>query len=195
MLRKNNRNTKGRIVSAAWKLFYDKGYDATTVEDIVWESGTSKGSFYHYFESKDALLSSLSYLFDNKYMELEESLVEKSSVIESLLFLNEELFGMIEDSVDITLLSRLFSTQLTIKGEQSLLDRDRFYYKLIKKLVLHGQEIGEITTAMTAKEIVKYYAICERALMYDWCLCKGDYSLREYGKRTMPMFLEKLKNC
>ena len=46
---------------------------------------------------------------------------------------------------------------------------------------------------MTAKEIVKYYAICERALMYDWCLCKGDYSLREYGKRTMPMFLEKLK--
>lgn len=195
MLRKNNRNTKGRIVSAAWKLFYDKGYDATTVEDIVWESGTSKGSFYHYFESKDALLSSLSYLFDNKYMELEESLVEKSSVIESLLFLNEELFGMIEDSVDITLLSRLFSTQLTIKGEQSLLDRDRFYYKLIKKVVLHGQEIGEITSAMTAKEIVKYYAICERALMYDWCLCKGDYSLRQYGKRTMPMFLEKLKNC
>lgn len=193
MLRKNNRNTKGRIVSAAWKLFYDKGYDATTVEDIVWESGTSKGSFYHYFESKDALLSSLSYLFDNKYMELETELQSKGSVVESLLFLNEELFGMIEDSVDISLLSRLFSTQLTIKGEQSLLDRDRFYYKLIKKLVQNGQESGEITTSMTAKEIVKYYAICERALMYDWCLCKGDYSLREYGKRTMPMFLEKLK--
>lgn len=193
MLRKNNRNTKGRIVSAAWKLFYDKGYDATTVEDIVWESGTSKGSFYHYFESKDALLSSLSYLFDNKYMDLETELQSKGSVVESLLFLNEELFGMIEDSVDISLLSRLFSTQLTIKGEQSLLDRDRFYYKLIKKLVQNGQESGEITTSMTAKEIVKYYAICERALMYDWCLCKGDYSLREYGKRTMPMFLEKLK--
>lgn len=193
MLRKNNRNTKGRIVSAAWKLFYDKGYDATTVEDIVWESGTSKGSFYHYFESKDALLSSLSYLFDNKYMELEPRLADKKTVVEALLFLNEELFGMIEDSVDISLLSRLFSTQLTIKGEQSLLDRDRFYYKLIKKLVQSGQDSGQITTSMTAKEIVKYYAICERALMYDWCLCKGDYSLREYGKRTMPMFLEKLK--
>ena len=144
MLRKNNRNTKGRIVSAAWKLFYDKGYEATTVEDIVWESGTSKGSFYHYFESKDALLSSLSYLFDNKYMELEPELSNKYSVVESLLFLNEELFGMIEDSVDISLLSRLFSTQLTIKGEQSLLDRDRFYYKLIKKQVLRGQESGRL---------------------------------------------------
>ena len=49
MARKNSRNTKGRIVSAAWKLFYDQGYEQTTVEDIIAESGTSKGSFYHYF--------------------------------------------------------------------------------------------------------------------------------------------------
>ena len=31
MSKKNQRNTKGKIVSAAWKLFYEQGYDATTV--------------------------------------------------------------------------------------------------------------------------------------------------------------------
>ena len=35
-----------------------------TIEEIIEESGTSRGSFYHYFEGKDALLSSLSFLFD-----------------------------------------------------------------------------------------------------------------------------------
>ena len=45
MPRKSGRNTKGRIVSAAWKLFYEQGYDNTTVEDIIFESETSKGSF------------------------------------------------------------------------------------------------------------------------------------------------------
>ena len=50
MARKNSRNTKGRIVSAAWKLFYDQGYENTSVEEIIAESGTSKGSFYLYFE-------------------------------------------------------------------------------------------------------------------------------------------------
>ena len=60
MPRKGGRNTKGRIVSAAWKLFYEQGYDDTTVEDIILESATSRGSFYHYFEGKDALLGSLS---------------------------------------------------------------------------------------------------------------------------------------
>ena len=65
MAKKNTRNTKSRIVAAAWKLFYEHGYDDTTVEEIVEESGTSKGSFYHYFSGKDALLSSLSDLTIN----------------------------------------------------------------------------------------------------------------------------------
>ena len=52
--------TKGRIVSAAWKLFYQYGYNNTTIDDIVEESNTSKGSFYHYFSSKDDLMGSLS---------------------------------------------------------------------------------------------------------------------------------------
>ena len=63
MCAKKAKTTKKKIVSAAWKLFYEQGYDNTTVDDIVEESGTSKGSFYHYFEGKDALLSSLSFLF------------------------------------------------------------------------------------------------------------------------------------
>lgn len=193
MSRKNTRNTKGRIVSAAWKLFYDHGYEATTIEDIVWESGTSKGSFYHYFESKDALLGSLSYLFDEKYEELSADISEDTNSIDALLYLNAELFGMIENQIDLDLLSRLFSTQLTTKGEQSLLDHNRVYYKLIRKLVMRGQEKGEIVPNMTVNEIVRFYALCERSLMYDWCLCKGDYSLKEYGEKIMPMFLSKLR--
>lgn len=195
MGRKNTRNTKGRIVSAAWKLFYDHGYEATTIEDIVWESGTSKGSFYHYFESKDALLGSLSYLFDEKYEQLSHEIPDDQNSIESLLYLNAELFAMIENQIDLDLLSRLFATQVTAKGEQSLLDHNRMYYKLIRKIVTKGQERGEIVKTMTVNEIVKFYALCEHSLMYDWCLCKGGYSLKEYSKKAMPMFLAKLSDC
>ena len=54
MAKKNARNTRGKIVEAAWQLFYEQGYEDTTVEEIIAESGTSRGSFYHYFEGKDA---------------------------------------------------------------------------------------------------------------------------------------------
>lgn len=193
MSKKNERNTKGKIINAAWDLFYEQGYEYTTVEEIIEKSGTSKGSFYHYFEGKDALLGSLSYIFDEEYSRLQESLPEDMSSFEKLLYLNSELFSVIEDRIDIDLLTRLYSTQLITKGEKHLLDNKRLYYKLLKKIVSDGQKNKEITDKMTAGEIVKLYAMSERALIYDWCICNGEYSLSSYAKKVMPMFLSEIR--
>ena len=107
MSKKKPRNTKSKIIAAAWKLFYEQGYEETTLEEIILESGTSKGSFYHYFDGKDALLESLSFLFDEKYEELEPQLTRFETYFEQLIFLNQELFTMIENTIAIDLLSRL----------------------------------------------------------------------------------------
>ena len=189
MSKKKERNTKGKIIVAAWKLFYEQGYDNTTVEEIIEESGTSKGSFYHYFEGKDALLSSLSYLFDEKYEELMTDINPEMNAIDKLIFLNTELFGMIENGISLELLARLFSTQLITKGEKHLLDRNRTYYKVIREIILDGQQKGEVTIEYSVNEIVKAYAMFERALMYDWCICNGEYSLKRYSVQMMPMLL------
>ena len=116
MAKRNSRNTRGRIISAAWKLFYEQGYDGTTVEDIVFESGTSKGSFYHYFDGKDALMGTLAYVLDEKYEELKPTLDPEREAIETLVYINHELYAMIESSVSIDLLTRLLSTQLLARG-------------------------------------------------------------------------------
>ena len=190
MPKKSGRNTKARIVSAAWKLFYEQGYENTTVEDIIFESETSKGSFYHYFEGKDALLGSLSVLFDEKYEKLRGELKPEMGAIEKLIFLNHELFTMIDNSVSLELLARLFSSQLVTRGEKHLLDRNRTYFKLLQQIVREGLEQGELRGDMSANEIVKAYAMFERALMYDWCLSGGEYALARYAAQMMPMFLE-----
>ena len=188
MAKKNTRDTKGRIIQAAWDLFYRQGYDDTTVEEIIAASGTSRGSFYHYFEGKDALLSSLSYLFDRKYEELFPNLDPDTDRFEQLMYLNRELFAMIENSVSLDLLARLYSSQLITRGDKHLMDHNRTYYKLLRRIVLEGQERGELRGDVTVSEMVRVYALCERALIYDWCLSEGDYSLLQYGKTMMPMF-------
>lgn len=189
MAKKNTRNTKSRIVSAAWKLFYEQGYDDTTVEEIVEESGTSKGSFYHYFSGKDALLSSLSDLFDDKYQELIPTLEEGMDSFEKLMYLNQELFLMIDNSVSLDLVARMYSSQLVTAGEKHLMDHNRVYYKLLRQIVSEGQKKGELRADAAVNEIVKAYALCERALIYDWCISNGDYSLSQYAKTMMPIFL------
>ena len=193
MAKKNLKKTKSKIVSAAWKLFYEQGYEDTTIEEIIEESGTSKGSFYHYFEGKDALLGTLAYVFDEKYEELMQTMPPEMGAMEKLSYLNHELFAMIESSVSIDLLTRLLSTQLLAKGEKHLLDRDRTYFRLLRKIISEGQSAGQLTTARTGNEILKAYALWERALMYDWCLCSGEYSLTAYADKMMPMFLQELR--
>lgn len=190
MARKNNRNTKGKIISAAWKLFYEQGYDDTTVDEIVEESATSKGSFYHYFSGKDSLLSSLSFIFDEKYEELKDQLDEDSTAIEKLLFLNHELFLMIENSISVDLLARLFSSQLITRGQRHLLDQDRTYYKLLRKIIHEGQQKGQLRDDLPINEMIKTYAMLERGLMYDWCLCNGDYSLSQYSENVLSTMLK-----
>lgn len=190
MGRKSTRNTKGAIISAAWKLFYEQGYDNTTVEDIVFESETSKGSFYHYFDGKDALLGTLAYVFDEKYEQLMQTMPADMDAVDALIYLNRELFTMIEDSISIDLLARLLSTQLLARGEKHLLDRSRYYFRLLRQIISNGQKNDQLRGDMSGNEILKAYAMWERALLYDWCLCGGEYSLSAYTGRMTPGFLD-----
>ena len=188
-MKRSQNNTKGKIVSAAWKLFYEQGYDRTTVDDIVEASGTSKGSFYHYFESKESLPASLSYLFDEKYEELTETMDPSLGVIEKLVFINQELFLMIENTVSIDILSRLFASQLVSGSERSLLDPTRTYYKLLRQIVIEGQQQGLFREEFTTLDVTRAYAVFERGLMYDWCISGGNYSLAQYSAQLLPQFL------
>lgn len=187
---RKRQSTKSRIVKAAWNLFYKKGYNQTTVEDIITASKTSKGTFYHYFKGKEALLNSLSYLFDQKYEELSATMDPSLSACDKLMFLNHELFYMIETSVDIHLLAYLYSSQLVTKDKKSLSDQKRFYFKWLTEILEEGLQSGEFKNTSSAEELMGIYAMYERALLYDWSLFKGKYSLTEYSDRLLPHVLK-----
>ena len=186
----SKQNVKRRIVDAAWELFYEKGYDDTTVDDIIRLSDTSKGSFYYYFSGKDALLDTLSTILDEYYANLEEELDENMNSFDKLMFLNYKSHLFMETKIDVTLLASLYSTQLIAKGERNLLDHNRTYYRLISRIVEEGHVRNQISREKSIQEITKYYSLCERALVSDWCLNRGSYSLAEYSKEYMPILME-----
>ena len=189
----NKKSVKGRIVTAAWQLFYEKGYNGTTVDDIIELSGTSKGSFYYYFNTKDELLNTLSIILDDNYEVLKTKMDPDMNCYEKLLYLNYEAHSMMEEKISIDLLASLYSTQLVAQGHRSLLDQNRTYYKRISSVIDEGQKRGEISDEVPVNELVRYYSMCERALVSDWCLNKGAYSLGEYSKQCMPIMLEHFK--
>ena len=50
---------KSEIVGAALQLFQAKGYDSTTMQDVMDLLGIAKGTIYHYFKSKEELLEAV----------------------------------------------------------------------------------------------------------------------------------------
>lgn len=190
---RKRQSTKSRIIKTAWNLFYKNGYESTTVENIITASKTSKGTFYHYFKSKNSLLESLSFLLDQKYEELQETIDPNLNSYDKLFLLNQELFTMIQETIDINLLAFMYASQLTTKEQRHLLDDDRFYFIWINEIIQEGLDSGEFTNTKPKEELVKIYTMYERALLYDWTLNKGKYNLVNYSSSLLPHVLNTFK--
>lgn len=63
-------------MNAAAELFIAKGIEATTVDDIALKADASKGTFYHYFPTKDDVLDSLRTRFTQDFLERVGAAVE-----------------------------------------------------------------------------------------------------------------------
>ena len=59
--------SRNKILEASGALFAEKGFDATTMQDIILRSGLSKGAIYHHFRSKEEIMQALGdkMFFDN----------------------------------------------------------------------------------------------------------------------------------
>ena len=55
----NSQSTIDDILSVSAKLFLEKGFDKTSMNDIATTAGISKGAIYHHFQSKDAIIKAV----------------------------------------------------------------------------------------------------------------------------------------
>lgn len=181
---------KDKILETAWQLFVEKGYEKTTVDEIINLCGTSKGGFYHYFSAKDDLLIYISMLLDQHYVYLTENINLELSVRDKLFFYTEESFRYIENNIPSDILALELSAQVTKTGIKHLLDERRYYFSILTVLISQGQSNGEFSNKRTTRELVKLYAMQERAVLYDWCICDGNYPLSAYGVEMFKMFIK-----
>lgn len=188
-----SESLKNRIIEVSWRLFYEKGYDNTTVDEIIKECGISKGGFYHHFPAKDDLLSSLSDMFDAQYEAALAELDPEKNSYDKLMYLSGHLFRYIEEKIPVDILSLVYSTQVIKKGQKYLLDQNRLYFKTLNTIIREGQSRGEIINDRSLGDLLKFYAMQERAVLYDWCICEGSYPLSSYGMEMLDFSLSKIK--
>ncbi|KMJ57595.1 TetR family transcriptional regulator [Bacillus sp. LL01] len=97
------KDRKLYVLTCAHKLFIEKGFQATSIQDILDESGIAKGTLYNYFSSKNELLIEL---FKTLYQKMEKER-------------NDLLIG--EDPSDINIFIKQFELQMETNRANKLI--------------------------------------------------------------------------
>ena len=74
---KKGERRKQDLLNIAYRMFIQKGYENTSVDDIIIEAGIAKGTYYYYFESKEATLEAVI-----------EMMIEKAEIVAKAALMN-----------------------------------------------------------------------------------------------------------
>ncbi|SCZ06302.1 TetR/AcrR family transcriptional regulator [Alkaliphilus peptidifermentans] len=186
-------NTKKRIQDTAWNLFYHYGYNNVTVDQIIAASQSSKGTFYHYFKSKDELVISWFENYDNFYWDWFQQNTEYVNHLDKLIDFSKFVFNFIELHTDVQMVSAFYSAQISFYGKISGKVSPRKFFYILDEIIKAGQNEGQIMTQFTYKDLSRMIMTVYRGILYDWCIAGGIFSLEEYGVRVMDQFLESFR--
>src|SRR5687767_2147297 len=104
--------TRERVLQAAAVLFDDKGYEATTLNDIVERSGMTKGAVYFHFSSKSAIaVEIVRHLFDSWQPLLADIQAGPGSSLDQLIRVSFELARIYREDDLVRAAVRLSSTR------------------------------------------------------------------------------------
>lgn len=95
---------KQQVVEQAHQLFIDKGYRATSIQDILTISGISKGTFYNYFSSKSELLKAVFLSIQKKFEKERNELLIGQNLADFSIFIKQ-----IELRMEVHYQSRFFT--------------------------------------------------------------------------------------
>ena len=146
------RATREQLIEVATRLFAEKGYEDTSIEDVLAAAGVSRGALYHHFAGKDALFGAVVESVENRVMaDLAAAAGDVPDAVDRLRVLALTWIGMAVDPViqRITLLDAP-----SVLGIEHWLDPDQQQALTAMKALL--REVSE--NGRLAPELVDPFA-------------------------------------
>lgn len=144
------KNTKEKILSTAYELFLSKGYDSTSIEDILKKVSIAKGTFYHHFVSKESLLETVTgNLFVNGYneilkrmerLEIQEPLDKLNGLFRISLQWKDENFGAMMLLLQAMALESNLSLRFFVKTKNK-----EYGIRILESILEEGKNTGKFS--------------------------------------------------
>ncbi|MCM1167370.1 MAG: TetR/AcrR family transcriptional regulator [Lachnospiraceae bacterium] len=145
--------SKNKILTAASEVFTQKGYDTSTMQDIIDKCGLSKGAIYHHFKSKEEIMQALGdrMFFENNPFEIIEKRTDLNGLqkIKELLKINGS--DTVRNQFNLQAIPILKDPHILMTALEA---NRKHLTPLWLKLLEEGKQDGSISTEYT-KEIAE----------------------------------------
>jgi len=182
-----------RLLAAATRLFAERGYDRTSVQEIVEAAGVTKGALYHYFGSKDDLLHEVYARVLRVQQERLDAFANADEPVEQRLraAAADVVVTTIESLDDAAIFFRSMHHLSPEKYKQVRAER-RHYHERFRALVEEGQEAGVFSRATPADLVVDYHFGSVHHLP-TWYRTDGSLTPQEVADHLADLLLRALR--
>ncbi|MFJ9557509.1 TetR/AcrR family transcriptional regulator [Nocardiopsis sp. NPDC101807] len=147
-----------RLLGAATRLFAERGYEGTSVQEVVLAAGVTKGAMYHYFGSKDDLL----YEVYARVLRMQtEHLVRiagrEAPVAERVHAAAADVIVTSVANLDDTVIFFRSMHQLSEEKQRAVRAERRRYHEVFRDMVAQGQREGVFRDDVSADLVVNYF--------------------------------------
>ena len=197
---RKGEKTKQKLIEAAAELFGRYDFDSVTVDAIVEAAGIAKGTFYIYFESKDALIATLlsDYVnsVDADYKAHLDSLPSETTARNMLLSLIAKITDVLIDTIGYYRMRIVYKVQLTgAINMNSVKGYNRQLYQMFADVLRMGIERGEFRITLPIETMTKHLVMAIRGLSYEWCIRYPDFDLKEEALAHFRILLDGIREA
>lgn len=185
--------TKRKIFETSMKLFAEKGYDATSIEEITAKVGVAKGTLYYHFSSKEEIFN---FLVEEGIKLLQNSIEIKTAKyksyidkIKAVVLIQIKIVVKYEDLIKI-LLSQFWGNEERNKKCKKLILE---YIQQIEKIVEEGIKAKEIKQGNSKAIASEIYALICSSLVYKISTGEEIETMKLY-KEFENTIIEGLRN-
>ncbi len=186
---------KNQILDAAMSVFSRMGFHKARMDDIVRESGLSKGAIYWYFKSKDAIIAAiLDRIFSREHQALKEALDAEGPVTDRLEDLvRKSARRTVTLGFTVPLMFEFYA--LAARHERIHASLQRYYsaYRAdLSRLIQEGMDSGEFIRAGADKVALAIISSFE-GLVLLWVVDPKEVSLEEDALDSVRIITERLR--
>jgi len=142
---RKKRQTRQAIIAAAMKLFAERGFEQTSMDELAREAGVGKGTIYGYFKAKSEIfLAFLEEEVEHAFAALDAKRDADAPLHEQLV---AQMLGQLSYVTHNREFGRIFAREMTFPEEKTVSssrDLDLRYFNKIGEVLSRGQERGEL---------------------------------------------------